>query len=128
MSVVLHISRNIHHMIFIYGAHEWNDDISRHFLHFFKILTFWVVRRVKQQKIIQNKKKFCLSQSISQEPYIIMFIYGTQVKNNNISRHLFHFFQNFDFLGYWEGQRAKNGQKWQKNSIPCALYLRNHIS
>ena len=36
------------------------------FFHFFKILIFWVFRRVKGQKIVQNDKKFCLSQSISQ--------------------------------------------------------------
>ena len=44
LSVALHILRTIHHMIFIYGAHVENDNISRHFFYIFKILIFRVVR------------------------------------------------------------------------------------
>ena len=71
LSVWFHISETIHHMIVIYGTLVKNDDISRIFFSFFKIFIFQVVRRVKGQKIVQNDKKFCLSNSISQEPYII---------------------------------------------------------
>ena len=49
-SVVLHISGTIHHMIFIYGTYIWNDDISRNFAHFFKILILHVVWRISGQK------------------------------------------------------------------------------
>ena len=70
MSIILYISGTIHHMIVIYGTHVWND-ISWHFFHFFKSLIFWVVRRVKGQKTVQNNKKFCPYCSISQEPYIM---------------------------------------------------------
>ena len=70
-SVMLHISGTIHHMIIIYGTLMENDNISRSFFLFFKILIFWVVRGVKGQKMAQNEKKLCLSCSISQEPYII---------------------------------------------------------
>ena len=38
--------------------------------HFFKILIFLVVRGIRDQKMIQNDKKFCLLHSISQEPYM----------------------------------------------------------
>ena len=41
------------------------------FFHFLKILTFPSFSGVKGQKMAQNNKKFCLSCSISQEPYII---------------------------------------------------------
>ena len=58
-------------MIVVLGAHVYNDDISIYFFHFFKILIFLVVRRVKWQKMAQNDKKFCLSHSISQELYLI---------------------------------------------------------
>ena len=37
----------------------------------FKISIFWVVRGLKGQKMTQSDKKFCLSHSVSQEPYII---------------------------------------------------------
>ena len=44
-------------MIVIYGTHVQNDNISRCFSHFFKMLIFWVVRGVKGQKMVQNEKK-----------------------------------------------------------------------
>ena len=71
MSLPLHISRTIHHMIFIYGTHVENDNVSRCFFHYFKILIFSFVRGLKGQKVVQNDKKFCLLHSISQEPYIV---------------------------------------------------------
>ena len=71
LSVTLHISETIHDMIIIYGTLMENDNISRSFFLFFKILIFWVVRGVKRQNMAQNEKKLCLSCSISQEPYII---------------------------------------------------------
>ena len=82
LSVVLHISEAMHYMIVICGTQVQNDNISRcvcvcvcvcvcFFFHFFKILIFWAVRRVKRQKMAQNDKKLCPSSFISQEPYII---------------------------------------------------------
>ena len=72
LSIMLHISGTIHYMIVIYGRHVQNDDISRHFFfQFFKILIFWVVSRVKGQKMTWNDKKFNPLCSIFQEPYII---------------------------------------------------------
>ena len=57
LSVVLHISGTIHHMIFIYGTHKENGNILvLFFFHVFKILIFWVVMRVKGQKIVQMTK------------------------------------------------------------------------
>ena len=70
--------RTMHHMIVICGymivvcgSQVWNDNISTCFFHFFKVLIFRVVRRVKEQKLVQNDKKLCLAYLISQEPYII---------------------------------------------------------
>ena len=72
LSIMLHTSGTIHYMIVIYGRHVQNDDISRHFFfQFFKILIFWVVSRVKGQKMTWNDKKFNPLCSIFQEPYII---------------------------------------------------------
>ena len=63
LSAMLHISGTIHHMIVIYGVvHMFKMIISPDFFfHFFKILIFWVVKRVKRQKTVQNDRKFCLS-------------------------------------------------------------------
>ena len=67
---MLHISETIHHMIFIYGTHVLNENISNDFFHFLKILILQVFKGVKGQKIVQNDKKFCLLCSISQEPQV----------------------------------------------------------
>ena len=98
-SVALDISGTIYHMIVICGtqvskmaqndkklslSHSisqeayiiwlWfllHNDISWCFFHFFKILTFCVVWWAKRQKMAQNDKIFCPSQSVSQEPNLI---------------------------------------------------------
>ena len=54
LSVMLYISGTIHNMVVIYGTH---DNISRLFFQFFKILIFWVVRGVKEQKVVQKMTK-----------------------------------------------------------------------
>ena len=50
LSVMLSISRIIHHIVVIYITPVQNYNISRWFFHFFKILIFWVVRGAKVQK------------------------------------------------------------------------------
>ena len=46
-SLAFPISGTIYHMIFIYGTPVYNDDISRYFFHFSKILMLWVVRGLR---------------------------------------------------------------------------------
>ena len=117
LSVVLHISGIIHHMIFIYGALMWHD-ISRNFCNFFKILIFWVVSGVKGQKMAQNEKKLCLLRSISQEPYIIWSSFVVCKCKMIISSGVFlKFFQNFEFSGF----RRFKGQKMAKNDKKLCL-------
>ena len=55
LSAVLRISGTIHHMIAIHSTLAYNDTFTC-FFYFFKILNFWVVRRVKGQKMVQNEK------------------------------------------------------------------------
>ena len=79
MSVVFHISGNIHHMIVIFGTHVENDDIPNAFIIFQKFEFSGCLGEggrgggggVKWQKMDQNDKKFCLCHSISQEVYLI---------------------------------------------------------
>ena len=71
LSVTLHISVTIHHMIVIYGTQVQNDNISSGFFCFFENLIFWVVMEAKRQKMIQNEKKFCSLRSTSQQPCVI---------------------------------------------------------
>ena len=57
----------------------------------------------------QNGKKFCLSHSISQEPYLIWLWFMGHLCKMMVSPAIFSFFQNSDFFyflgGYIKGQK-----------------------
>ena len=73
-----------------------------------------------------DKKNLSDAVDISGTIYHMIVIYGALVSNDDISRVFCSFFQNFDSLCCQEGQRAKNGPKWQKNCL--TLYLMNCTS
>ena len=73
------ILETIHHMIAIFGSHFYNDHISSHFFHFFKILIFLVFSRVKGQKMTQNYQFQSVMLFISGTVDHIIVIFGTQV-------------------------------------------------
>ena len=118
-----------------YDRHLWHTSLKwwylQVFFYFFQILIFQVVSQVKSEKLTQNDKKFCLSCSMSQEPYIIwsslVIRKCKMIISLGFSFIFFFFFFNFDFLGCWGGERAKNGLKWQK-TVRFALHLRNYAS
>ena len=86
-------------------------------------MIFWVHRAIKGQKTVQNDKKFCLSCSMSQEPYIIWLWFLVHICKMMISQAKFLIFQNW-FLGFLGGKRAKNNLKspiW----VCFTLYLKN---
>ena len=126
VSVTLHISRTIHHMIFICGAQVWNDNISRRFFHFFKVLIFWVVTGVKGQKIVKMTKK-CLSCSISQELYIWLSFMVHKCKMI-ISLGMFFHFLKILIFGLLGGSKGKKWPKITKNYICRTPYLMKHTS
>ena len=100
---------------------------------FSKFWFFWVVRSVKRQKMTRKDKKLCPLCLISQEPYIIWSAFMVHLCKTMTSPDA-----SFGFLKFWfsgkgmgggeEGWRAKNGPKWQKNSVCLTPYLRNHTS
>ena len=92
LSVALHISGPLH-MTVICGTWVETDDISRRFVHFFKILILQIISGVKGQKMTQNDKKLCLSHPISQELYI-----WSHVKKDNIFQVFFTFLNFLHFL------------------------------
>ena len=65
--------------VYIYGTHVYNDRCVHMYFSFFKILSFWVIRGVKGQKMVQNDKKLCWSCSISQESYTMIVIFGSRL-------------------------------------------------
>ena len=123
MSVTLHVWVSIHHMIVFFVAQVQNDDTSRYFFHFFKIVVFWVVRKVgvKRQKIAQNDKKIP-SNSVSQKLYFIWLWLLVHMCKMVMSAAIFFFFfffsffQNSDFSGF-----SKFINKCQKEILRCAL-------
>ena len=90
----------------LYYCYLWytcvKDDISRYFFHFFKILILWVVRGgggeevvVKGQRRSKIEKKFCLLYSISQESYIIWFLFMVLMFKMIIPPQVFFIFSKF---------------------------------
>ena len=71
--------------------------------------------RVKGQKVVQNDTKFCLSRSLSQEPYIIWFDFQSFMVHmcKMISSDIFLSFKNYD-----------NGKNF---NLPCSISQEPYI-
>ena len=82
--------------------------------------SWWGYISVKEHKIPQKDKKVCLSHSISKEPKILIFIFGTLLQKDHMS---FFISSKFSFSGMLEGKRARSCPKWQK-----ILSVELHIS
>ena len=74
---------------------------------FFKIWFSGLVYRVKGWKMAQNEKKFCLSRSISQELYIIWFLFMVRMCKMIISPGIVFIFSKFSFPKLLGGKREK---------------------
>ena len=73
------------------------------FFHFFKILIFQIVSGIKEQKMAQNHKNFCLLWSISQEPYTIWMLFIVHFCKMMVSPSVFFIFSKFWFSGLLGG-------------------------
>ena len=112
LSVMVHISGTIHHMIVICGTQVWNNNSAfRSFFYFFKILIFGIDRRLKGQKMAQNDKQLCPSCLTSQEPYITWSSFMLHIRKRIISPSFFTFFPNLIFRVNSGVKRAKNDKK-----------------
>ena len=81
-----------------------NDDISKAFFIFLKFSFFGLLRGggegVKGQKIAQNEKIITfVTHHISGTGKNVIMIFGALPLNDDISKHFFHFFEIFKFLG-----------------------------
>ena len=97
------------------------------FFYFFKILIFWVVRRVKGQKMAKNDKKLCPLHVLSQKPYIIWSLFMVQMCKRIISPGVFYLF--FEVLIFWVNNGVKR-IKWPKMTKTCVCgtpYLSKHV-
>ena len=104
MTVTLNILGTIHHMIVIYGSHVCQMIISPCVLFiFWKFWFFGLLGWLKGQNTIQNDKKFCLSCSISQEPFIIWLPFMVHMCQMIISPCNFFIFSKFWFFGLLGG-------------------------
>ena len=126
----------IHHMLYLrnsvaYNHGFWGTFVKlcylQVFFSFFQKLIFQVVRGVKGQKKVQNDKEFCLSRSISQEPYSIWLSLMVHLCNMIISLDVLFFFHFFKIFVFWVVSEVR-GQKMVQNDkkfVYCAPYLRN---
>ena len=97
------------------------------FFSVFQNFDFWVHRGLKGQKAFQNDKNFCLSCSISQEPYIIWLSFMVQVCKMVLSPGVLF---NFKIL-IFRVVRGLKGQKITQNDKSLCLphfIFQNHIS
>ena len=124
-SVTCHISGTVQHMVMIFGILVWNDDSSRGFFQFLKILILWVVRGEKGQKTVQYDKKICLLHSISEKPYIILLSFKLNICKMRIASSVFFIFLKFWFSGSIGGARGGGikGQKAVHNDKKFCLFL-----
>ena len=89
---------------------------------------FWVSGFLggKRAKKVQNDH-FCLLHSISQEPYIMIVICGTQAWIDNISRLVF-IFSKFWFFGLLGGSKGKKlAQNGEKLCLLCLISQEKYI-
>ena len=80
------------------------------FFIFFKVCIFSVVREVKEQKMAQNDKNFCLFHSLSQELCLLWLWFLLNMYKIMISPAICFIFQNSDFMVvvfFWGGWGVK---------------------
>ena len=126
LSVALHISGTIHHMIAIYGTYTCVKrsylQITVSFFQNFDLQCCWG----KRAKSSPKWQKFCLTCSIFQEPFLIWLSFMVHLLKWWYLLGYVSFFQNFAFLGCKGGKRVKNGPK-QKKIMCVALDISKTI-
>ena len=68
----------------------------------------------------------CVTLRISESIHHTIVIFGTHLKNDDISRCFFSFFQNVDFLGCSGAKRAKNDQFISLYLKDCRSYNQDY--
>ena len=126
-SVALSISGTIHHMIVIYGAKAWNDNISRCFFQFSNF-DFPGCQGAERAKNAQNDENLSVARYISGTIHHMIFIYGTHICmcKRIISPGIFFFvFQNliFGIIRKWVGVKRAKHDPNDKKILPVSLHI-----
>ena len=86
----------------------------------------------KRTKKWPKMTKNCLSRFISEELYMVWLSFMVHLCKVMIFPGVFFIFSKFCFSGLLVrgggGGRVKTSPKWEKNSVCCTPYLRNHTS
>ena len=127
MSVALHIWVSIHHFIVIFVAQVQNNDISRCFLNFFKILFFWIVRIGSRRGGGLNGKKWpkmtkkivslCISVTV---PHMIVVFWYTCAKIWYLQHIFFHFLKILNFRVFQSSSINAKRKFW---GVPHLLHM-----
>ena len=115
-----HVSGTVYHMIIIFGHLCKMIIFLVDFFHFLKILIFRIFRGEKGEKIAQNDKRFFLSHSLSQEPYIIWLSFMVHMCKMIISPGVFFHF--FKILILWVLTGVKGQKMIQNYKKICLLH------
>ena len=92
------------------------------FFHFFKILTFCVVRVVKEKKIVQNDKN-----SVFHAPYLRnLTLYDCHLCDASVKWWYLLEFSSFSKILIFQVVSGVKGQKITQNDNCCASYFRKH--
>ena len=95
--------------------------------YFLKVLILWVVSGVRRQKISQNEKNFCLSHSLSQESFFIIFSFIVHICKMIKSQGIFFILLIFKILIFRvvRGVKGEERAKMTKKYVSLTPYLRN---
>ena len=127
-SVMHHIWGTIHHMVChasylrnhtLYDRHLWYTKCKmimspRFSFPFFKILIFWVVKRVKEQKNSPKWQKYLIY--LKNQPYIIWSSFMVHMCKRIISPGLFNF-------NFWVNNVVKVQKMAQNKKLSITLYI-----
>ena len=95
--------------------------------YFLKVLILWVVSGVRRQKISQNEKNFCLSHSLSEESFFIIFSFIVHICKMIKSQGIFFILLIFKILIFRvvRGVKGEKRAKMTKKYVSLTPYLRN---
>ena len=95
--------------------------------YFLKVLILWVVSGVRRQKISQNEKNFCLSHSLSEESFFIIFSFIVHICKMIKSQGIFFILLIFKILIFRvvRGVKGEERAKMTKKYVSLTPYLRN---
>ena len=120
VSAAHYISGIVHHLIIILRTHVQNDDLGYH-----DDFDYLGCYGVKEQKMFQNNKNFCLSPSYLRNHTYGLHLWFTYIKQQHLQGFFLHFFQILIF-GVNSGVKGQKMAQHDKN-VSVTLHVSGSI-